>query len=74
MSETVLHTGYCWWRGQAAAHTRLTPTDRGPRRRGAGWSRHIQSPATFPTAEALCEAKNGKLFTNARKKVSFLLH
>ena len=49
----------------------LTPTDRGPRRRGAGpssyclWQRFLlQRP---------CERrKNSKLFTNARKNVSFL--
>ena len=76
MSEAVLHTGY-WCAGvggwqvssallplpSAAAHTDW-PRAEAPRRR----PQLVLSLAPFPTAEALWEAKNSKLFTNARKK------
>ena len=82
MSETVLHTGY-WcardgvWQVRtallplpsAAAHTDW-PRAEAPRCR----PQFVLSLAAFPTAEALWEAKNSKLFTNARKNVSFLFH
>ena len=80
MSVTVLHTSY-WCAGVDGWEVRSplplpprppTPTDRGPRR--GCLPQLVLSLATFPTTEALWEAKNSKLFTNARKNVSFLFH
>ena len=80
MSETVLLMRPSWWLtgqvGPPPPHLRGRPnglTAGGPRRRGAR-AQLVLSLATFPTAEAMREAKNSNLFTNARKNVSFLLH
>ena len=78
MSETVLLMRPCWWlTGQfgppplpsAAAHTDW-PRAEALRRR----AQLVLSLATFPTAEAMWEAKHNNLFTNACKNVSFLFH